>query len=436
MVTTSPDIAQIESITKEGLIQSILREGFGMYGTVTATGSTSIITDTDRLKSTQYNDQEWVGGWARISSNADSAGAAPEAEYRPITTYVPSTGIITVNPAFTTAPTTNDRYELWKFPNPQITLDIIDEVMQELIWLPSWTMLSEIPDGDMEQTTKVDWTDSGATSTKVISEPAMNGARWLEVVNGSANDYTRSAVINVEPGQVCYTGALVLPIGNKTGSLIAHDETNNAAIANVIHDGQYMAGIGFDFTVPSNCEQISIRLSGVESDATVRWDEIVFWAYNTPDIALPWWVKNKSQVKALFRYERWQAASLSRFPRQVRGIDSTYGFMDDAFGRGQLRVFRQSGQLNLPLQLYGTRNPIAFTNDTADNRRIDKMYLKAAVLWQLFNHLSNGPVNALFETSWLNDSRDRWENEYNIQTYQQMERIEQTLQGQTQYRQY
>lgn len=438
MVTTSPTFAQVESITREELLQTILREGgFGGYGTVTASGSTTTITDTTRLKSTQYNSQEWVGGWARISFNASGVGAAPETEIRPITAYVPSTGIITVNPAFSTAPTTSDRYELWKFPNPRDVIDTIDSVMQEDIWLPSWTMLSEVPDHDMEQDNTNDWNDvNGAAGSKVTDEPSLFGGRWMEVVNSGVDGYVRPGLLNVAPQTGYYIGAICLPIGNKSATLEILDVTNSAVIDSVAFTGQYAAGIGFDFETPSSCEQIQIRLKGDDSDAIIRWDEIIFYPTGAPDIALPWWVKNKSQVKGVFHTSKWLEATAVSYPSQIRGLDSSYDFMDNAFGRGQLRLFKRSGSLRLPLMMYGTRNPVAFTNDTVDNRRIDKNYLKATVLWKIFNNLNNDPIAGRFETSWLKDKQEQWEREYLIQQYKQMERIEQTLQGHTEYRQF
>src|SRR3972149_4978025 len=103
LITVTPTTAQIEGITRNNLIKRILREtGLGATGIATS-GSTTTIVDTGSLKSSQYNSSEWVGGWARISKDAGGAAAAPEAEKSPITTYAPSTGTITVDPALTAA---------------------------------------------------------------------------------------------------------------------------------------------------------------------------------------------------------------------------------------------------------------------------------------------------------------------------------------------
>ena len=429
MVTVSPTLPQVESITREELLQRVLRESkIGAYGTVTS-GSTTTIVDTTKLKSTQFNAQKWVGGWARIVYDAGDAAAAPEGEIRPITTYAPSTGTITVNPAFSAGPAVGDRYELWLYPHPQDVLDLVDDVLTEDIFLPSWSVLTEVPDGDMEQNNTTDWGSSNATLAKKSDEPAMAGARWLEVTTSAANGYAESATFGVEPGRSYYVGTLVLPTGAYTAELQAWDATNSAEIDSMEFDDRYLSGIGFDFTVPATCKQVSFRLIGQENSSVIRWDELVFYPHSTPDIALPWWVKRKDQIKGLFRFERWVLGNNSKFPRLIRGIQGQWGVLDDSWGRGQLRLFKSSGQLALPIYLYGTRNPEAFSDDVTDAKRIDEKLLVSCTMWRFFDMLNNNPVASRLDSDWLNNRLEHWEREWQIQQYLNFERIEQTLQG-------
>ena len=128
-IYVQPTTPQIEGVTRETLLQRFLREtGLGVYGTATS-GSTTTIEDTTKLKSSQFSSDQWIGGWARISFNADSVGNNPEGQVSPISDYVPGTGIITVNPAIT-AVASSDRYELWRV-NPNTVLDTLDQVLTE-----------------------------------------------------------------------------------------------------------------------------------------------------------------------------------------------------------------------------------------------------------------------------------------------------------------
>src|SRR3990167_847738 len=180
-----------EGITRNTLLERVLREtGLGTYGTATG-GTVGTIIDTNELQSTQYNTLEYVGGWARIGQSSDNL--APENETRPITTNAPSTGTISVNPDFTVAPASGEKYQLWKKPNPRKVLDLVDEVLTEELYFPCWTMLSEVPDYDMEQSHTTDWTASNTTLTKQTGEPKLAGRRWLRVVTTSALGYARSA---------------------------------------------------------------------------------------------------------------------------------------------------------------------------------------------------------------------------------------------------
>lgn len=427
MVTVSPTLAQVESITREELLQRVLREtGIGQYGTATG-GSTTTIVDTTKLKSTQFNSQKWVGGWARIVYDAGGAAAAPEGEISPITTYAPSTGTITVNPAFTAAPAASDRYELWLI-HPQDVLDMIDDILTEDIWLSTWTMLTEVPDGDMEQNNTTDWgTTSNASVTKETDEPAMAGERWLELTTSSTNGYVQSATFGVEPGKVYYCGALVMPQGDYTAELIAWDVTNGAAIDSVTFAGRYINGMGFDFTTPASCKQVALRLAGQETSAVIRWDEIILYPQYTPDIALPWWVKKQDQIRGLFRFERWVSGNNTRFPRMTRL--GRYGVMDDAWSRGQLRLFRTSGQMPMPVYLYGTRNPTAFSDDVLDAKRIDEKLLVSCTLYKMFQMMDNNPVSSRLDRTWLKEKLEYWEREWLIEQYKNEERIEKTIQG-------
>src|SRR3990167_6011414 len=407
---------QIEGITRYTLFKRLLSEtGLGDYGVVT-TGGTTTFDDTTKLKSSQYDPKDWVGGWARISKDADGAAAAPEAEVSPITTYDPVTnGRITVSPAFTTTAAT-DEYELWRNPNPRLVIDMLYEILQEEIYIPCWTMLTEVPDGDMEQSGMDDWTSSDATDSKVSGEPALFGKRYLRVVTTAALGYSRTALLRVEPGKSYHASSVVrCSAAATTARLIAYDETNGTIIDSADSIRLYPVRIGFEFTAPSGCYTVSLRLANVENSVTTEWDEVVFYPLEATDIRLPWWVKDKSQVLGIFR------ANLTSIGTKVydwipRGEeDRRWDKRDNALGaRGARLVARYGSMSSGPLFIYGLRNEESYANDNSDKKAVDSSLLMAALAYKIFCHLAQRPVSGFFNAKWLLEQRNDWEKKLTV----------------------
>ncbi len=414
---------QIEGVLRNDLLKRFLREtGLGTYGTATGGGTTTIV-DTGSLQSTQFNDREHVGGWGRIGKDAGGAQAAPEDEQSPITIYAPSTGTITVNPAVT-AVASGDEYQLWHGIDPTFVKDILDQILVESIYLPYWAILSEVPDYDMEAANTTDWSDTNATGSKVTDEPRLGGVRNLEVVSSAANGYSTPPTFNVEPGKPYQVNALCSPQGAFTGRLQAYDVTNSAAIDSKDVTGRIVARVHFTFTAPATCEQVSIRLIGVENPSTIRWNDVVLYPESARDIALPWWVKNKSQVKKVFRLAPNEFAS-NQWEDTLRGEPvGNWDIHDSAFGRGQLRLVARRGNMSMPLFIFGARNETAYANDTADSKFVDENLLMAGLAFKVYEYLVNkGAANLEDNRSRLSHWQARWER----LLQQQAERMEEVL---------
>ncbi len=416
---------QIEGTLRNNLLKRFLREtGLGVYGTATG-GSTTTIVDTNRLKSAQFSDNEHVGGWGRIGSDAGDAQAAPEDEQSPVTTYAPSTGTITVNPAIT-AVVSGDEYQLWHGINPTYVKDMLDQILTEDIYLSYWAILSEVPDYDMEASNLTDWTDSNATGSKVTDEPRLGGIRNLEVVTSSANGYSTSPTFNVVPGKPYHVSALCSPQGAFTGRLQAYDEINSAEIGSKDVTGRISVRVHFTFTPPATCEQVSIRLIGVENNNTCRWNDVVLYPDGARDIALPWWIKNKAQVKQVFQLAPDEIAS-NQWSDTLRGEPiHNWDIHDSAFGRGQLRLVARIGNIGNPLFIFGARNETAYTDDTADKKFVDENLLMAGLAFKTYEYLVNkGAANR--ETN--KEKLTMWKKKWESLLQQQSERMEEVLQS-------
>ena len=439
LILTTPTLAQIEGATRNEIFKRFLREtGLGTYGIVTgvAGGATTTLDDTTRLKSTQFNADMWKGGWVRISKNADAPSTSPENEVKPITISEHTTnGRLTFNPALSANLAVGDEYEIWRFPNPTSVIEDLDVVLREDVYLPCWTVLSEAPDFDMEQNNLTDWTADGITIiSKASGEPSLDGARWLALTTydvGAAGSVHTANEISVEPGKKYHSSVVGYNRVGVTLTLEAYDVTNSATIDSKTWDGRYPGRIHFEFTTPNTCKSLRIYLrhSAGSGSLVSYWDEFCLYPVDAYDIALPWWVKNKSQIKGIFKLTP-NDISANVYDSAIRGeFFQDYEIRDNAFGRGQLRLVVKHGSLPGILFMFGVRNEVAFTNDTADVKRVDENFIIAALAVKVFRRLKTFPNSNAMQTTWIQQQYDEWEKRYKQLQRQQSERLEEIERG-------
>lgn len=115
-----------------------------LTGAATAAGSTTTLVDSG-LISTMLGANELIGYWLYIDSLA--ADAAPEGQARQVVSYAPSTGTLTVDPAFTAAPTSVSAatYEL----HPKLHPDRLTEAINWALQFGSHNAYPSITDDDL-----------------------------------------------------------------------------------------------------------------------------------------------------------------------------------------------------------------------------------------------------------------------------------------------
>ncbi len=431
LITSAWTTATAESITRADALKRILREGFGEYGTATG-GSASTIVDTGMLKSSGFPDDKYKGMWARIEYDGGGAAAAPEGEIRPCTGSTASSGTATVNPDFSAAVASTDRYQLWAFMHPQKVLDTLDQVMKQDAYLPEWTILTEVPDGDMEQNNVTDWTASNATVTKVTAEPALWGKRWLSVVTTTAGGYAASNAMRVIPGKKYHLSALVrASAASTTPTLTAYDLTNSATISAKTTLHQSTVRLWMEFTAPATCYQVSIRLGNAENTVTSYWDEVCMFALDTKDLPLPWWVTNKGQVKGIFRTS-WTSLGADVWDAMPVGVldRERWNFRDSAFGRGQLRIVSSQGGVSGPMYVFGTRPETAWANENTETKHIDIDWLTARMMSILLRQMQGSLSIGLQHADWVAERQKYWDAEWKVERRKQEERLQDALQAQ------
>jgi len=431
LISGSWTTATSESVTRSDVLKRLLREGLGESGTATS-GSTSTIVDTGMLLSSAYPDDKYKGMWARIEYDAGGAAAAPEGEIRSVTASVGSTGTVTVSPVFSAAPAASDRYQLWAFIHPQKVLDTLDQVMTQDCFLPEWTLLTEMPDGDMEQNNTTDWGTSNATVSKVTSEPSLWGKRWLRVTTTGAGGYAQNtAALAVVPGATYHISVIARPTAaTTTATLRAYDNTNAATIELKTYTGSAPGRIHMEVAVPTGCHDLRVQLGATANGVSVDYDELCVYSPDARSLPLPWWVTNKGQVRGIFRTS-WVGVTTDVWdPMPSMTLDrERWDFRDSSFGRGQLRIVASQGSITGPMMIFGTRPETAWANENTEVKHVDMDWLVARVMSVLFRQLQ-GPLSiGLQHADWIAERSRFWDDEWKRERRTQEERMQDILQG-------
>lgn len=434
LMITVPGNIQLEGVTRNAILKRFLREtGLGIYGTATG-GSTSTIDDTTRLKSSQLSANDWIGGWARIGKDAGGAGAAPENEHQPITTYDPTTnGRITFNPGVTAAVASGDEYQLWRYPNPTFVKDFLDQVLMNDVYLPYWTLLSEAPDFDMEASGTTSWSATNVTLSKITAATGnydpINGKQSLKVAQTSPAGYaSNSFTIQAVAGKRYH---ISVAAQGETQGLNPTLEVYNATGVTLL--GSATSSVGFPIRlvveVSATDNGLVVHLTHTSPGDSAYFDDLVVYCVDSTDIALPWWVKSKDQVRGIFELNPDQI-STGVWDTSLRGalVNNNYKILDSPFGNAGLRLVKQDGNLNSPVFIFGIRNETAFANDNLDIKQVDENFLFTALAYRVFTHLKQLPTSGVLDSGWITRQALEYKGEYEKYLRAQSERIERIVQ--------
>jgi hypothetical protein len=176
----------------------------------------------------------------------------------------------------------------------------------------SYTLLTEVTDGDMETSGVTNWTvgpapgNCGTTKT-VTAATVLNGTQALGVLNTVANAYVQSVAIPVAEGQTWFAAApFRCWVG--TAKLVAYDVTNLAEIKSWSAAVGQWAELGGDtFTIPTGCKSMTIRLQGVGAVDSIYWDSVCVFDVARVLLALPTWVTEENHVRGLWYQPQGQA---------------------------------------------------------------------------------------------------------------------------------
>lgn len=401
-ITAAWTTPQTELTTRAAILRALLREtDMGVYGTTTAAGSTTTLVDTTRLA--QYPDDRFNDGWIR-GVTGSAAG-----QIRRVADFVQSTGTLTHVSG--TAYGSGADYELWLPIYPTEVLDFLDDIMTNEVFLPSWSVLTECPDGDMEQNNITDWTEVNVSASKITSEPSMNGKRWLRLTTTSAGGYARSVVMSApEEPRDYHLSALVYCGSGATATMTAYDETNSTALASVTTTSRAIRRLFVDFTAPTTCKQISIRLGASENSVATTWDDVCFYSPSQPDIRLPWWVKTRDQVREYYTLDPSSQSGNDEWdPALIGRRAPNWTTRQSRFGSGQLRAVNELRQgISGPMYIYGLRNETAWSSDT-ETKHVDQRLIVASLAVKCYERVINTAVLAGADATHYGRLRDMWD---------------------------
>lgn len=387
-IFVAPTAPTSKTLTRAQAIKRLLREeGGGEYGTTTAAGSTTTLVDANLIG---LPSEMFALSWVRFVT-----GTLAGNKY--VLTrdgFNNTNGTLIFTPTAGSAPGSAADYEIHRWIRPQLLLDAFDDWLIHECYAPAYEVLSELADHDMEQNNTTDWaTTSNATPTKV-SDVGMRGNRSLQVANSGANGYVQAGAsgttIRVVPGRHYHLSADVrATVG--TAQLIAYDLSNGAAIRTLTSTQQACVRLWMEFAAPEGCYQLGIRLGGVGATAVSIWDSVAFYDIHSGSIALPWWVENEDQVKAIYQLRPNQAVNQANTYEAalVGPEDERHMIQRDEFGRGQLRaVLRSGGGQPWPLWIAATRPETAWASDT-EVKHLDGSFVHAGMRLEYLKLLRN-----------------------------------------------
>jgi len=259
-------------------------------GTATDGTTTSLVDDSNETPFEPGDpDEVFPGRWILFTSG-DNAGTIRRIKANG---YAPGNYRVAWNNALARAVQAGDTYEIHSNSPAEITRWINRALVK--LTHETRSLLSLVPDGDMEAATTAAWTASNATPTKVTNR-VMFGSRALRVANSGASGRVQSGTLLVVPGET-YWIAAGASVAVGTASLIVWDATNGAAVKTISGTNAPYLVYSDEFTTPAGCHALAIRLQGAEANADIYWDHIQLLRVNDRRVPAPSWVTRQGLVR-------------------------------------------------------------------------------------------------------------------------------------------
>ena len=299
-----------------------------------------------------------------VLSTTDAA--APQGEYRRVTTggFASSTGTWTVGPAFSAVIGAGDVVLFLYGLSRENILDAANDIQREL-FLPRYTPLTLITDGNMEASGQTNWPDAVGTPTQTKeTTEVLTGTQSLKIVTTTVDHAVTSASLPVTEGEQLLVWS---PIRVTAGSLrlSLYDVTNSVEIDGATLNEDAWTEVRLPSqTVPADCQNVAVRYVAKTAATTAYVDHCGVLSYNRSYYSLP------SQVA--------DAVDLEEVCYQMAGLtseaDDAYMAFAEAMQPWGGRILRDHagvnshrvdvGRVNVPLYLKFWAALTVFSADT------------------------------------------------------------------------
>jgi hypothetical protein len=213
--------------------------------------------------------------------------------------YAGSTGTLTLSPAITGFAST-DKYIISKRGPFSVLKRAINLVLLNS-YLPTFYPLSLHVMGndanDMEPSTiATDYSSTNATNT-TESTIVFNGAQSLKVTASATGGYANTGNIGVQESQSLYAAVMCYVTSGDSATFRAIDVTNSSAtIEDATTDEPSWMELVYQFSPPSDCEQIDFRFISDANGDVIYWEDFQLWSSGRRTYTLPSWITRPSQV--------------------------------------------------------------------------------------------------------------------------------------------
>jgi hypothetical protein len=278
------------TVSGQAIREELVRWGIiTLLGQATATGAVAYLTDTTRLQSSAWASTAFDGAYVRASA----AGGVADGEQTRVDYLDTVNGRLYVTPDWTSAPTNAVTYEIYM---PGVDPDDVDRARDEALTsiCSQWYLhpLSELPNaGYVDTLAATNWQliNSATIAKQTMSFPQEFARDSLLVTNSGANGAAESASIYPRPGADFY---LWVPVSARTGTaqVIVRDVTGGANITlggTATVTGRGWTAIEVTGNIPTDCYEITVRLTGQGASDIVEWGPINFHWQNQQRIGLP-----------------------------------------------------------------------------------------------------------------------------------------------------
>ncbi len=367
-------------------------EGFPPLGVTTALGSTTTAIDGDNLAYSGADADALGNAIVRIDEQV--GGGPVPGEFAQVIDggLNVGTGTLTLSPAFSLAVQSGTDYSLWKVTHPQQAERALSRGMRKLrreVLIP----VSMLANPDFEADT-ANWAGTNATLTReTTAARVFHGTAALRILGTGASPRAESEVVRVVAGRswVLFCEGMA-DVGTLT--LLARDVTNAADVsgsAQTVQEAytELWVNNGY-FTIPSGCEELTVRLQATGAADDLYVDDVILWPADRAWFTLPSFVEDPDDFVSVGYYRFSPAAPGTNSAQANEGdwVTWPHRLKPDFIEEGGARPFQIEMQTPIRRPLYArVRRPFADLALDTDTTTADRELVVGLTMREIVNEL-------------------------------------------------